>query len=178
MTKALVPPFLVIFLAIYTVREVVRWWRSRRDPTKGPEALRRFAWRMVFGGVMGVCFLAVVYPYIANSQRVFGQYLFNQNTTFYIWYDSGAEARAVMLPHTDDEGRVSLPVEQLPSPGQVLEHAHVRTDVRSGPRGHSEHERRSIQPARDLPVACALYRSLQRVCACRDRLQLERLSPG
>ena len=118
LTKALVPPFVAIFLAVYAVREVVQWRRSRRDPTKGPEAIKRFAWRMVAGGAMGVCFLAVVYPYIANSQRVFGQYLFNQNTTFYIWYDSGAEARAVMLPHTDDEGRVSMPAEQLPSLGE------------------------------------------------------------
>ena len=118
LTKALVPPFVAIFLAVYAVREVVQWRRSRRDPTKGPEAIKRFAWRMVAGGAMGVCFLAVVYPYVANSQRVFGQYLFNQNTTFYIWYDSGAEARAVMLPHTDDEGRVSMPAEQLPSLGE------------------------------------------------------------
>ena len=115
LTKALVPPFVAIFLAVYAVREAVQWRRSRRDPTKGPETIRRFAWRMVSGVVMGVCFLAVVYPYIANSQRVFGQYLFNQNTTFYIWYDSGAQARAVMMPYTDDEGRVSLPAEQLPS---------------------------------------------------------------
>ena len=46
-TKALVPPFVAIFLALYAVREVVGWWRNRRGPTRGSDATRRLAWRML-----------------------------------------------------------------------------------------------------------------------------------
>ena len=67
-----------------------------------------------------VVFIAVVYPYIATSKRVFGSYFFNVNTAYYIWYDTGAQARALLLPHTDTRGVIAVPVEQLPTMASYL----------------------------------------------------------
>jgi hypothetical protein len=69
---------------------------------------------------LAASFLAVVSPYILNSKRVFGQYFYNANTTYFMWYDDGGEARAVMMPHMDPEGRFAMPTEELPSLGSYL----------------------------------------------------------
>lgn len=117
LTKAVVPPFVALFVVVYATHEVVllaQHWQ-RGDARSRRDALRRFAWRAAAGTVMVICFLGVVYPYIANNKRVFGHWFYNVNTTFYIWYDDGARARAEMLPHSDQEGRVTLPPVQLPS---------------------------------------------------------------
>jgi len=72
------------------------------------------------GLAMAAAFLIVVGPYTLNSKRVFGSYFYNANTTYFMWYDDGGTARAIMLPHMDVEGRVSMPAEELPSMRQYL----------------------------------------------------------
>ena len=37
-------------------------------------------------------FLAVVFPYIQTSKRIYGQYFYNMNSTFVMWCDSRPEA--------------------------------------------------------------------------------------
>jgi hypothetical protein len=71
---------------------------------------------------MGASFLLVVSPYILTNKRVFGEYFFNQNTAFYVWFDNGIDARAVMIPMIDIEGRFRVPRAELPGMG-----AYVRT---------------------------------------------------
>src|SRR5579862_7685745 len=87
LTKAAVLPFFAIVLTVYAtsavVRLVVRWRRGEHAA-----AVRAFTWRVAAGAVMVGCFLAVLYPYISTSKRVFGQYFYNVNSTFYVWYDS------------------------------------------------------------------------------------------
>lgn len=122
LTKALIPPFVAVVVGVYGGREVIRFVRARRvagGPAAGV-ALRRLLWRGAAAVAMTAAFLAVVYPYIANSKRVFGQYFYNANTTYFIWYDDGATARAIMMPAMDVEGRISLPAEERPSMGQYL----------------------------------------------------------
>ena len=38
-------------------------------------------------------FFVLLYPYFRESKEHYGQYLYNVNTTFYMWYDSWDEAR-------------------------------------------------------------------------------------
>jgi len=119
LTKAVIPPFMVLFLVVYGADEVVRLVRSRHRGTRGwRTALRWFAWRASAGLIVAICFLAVVSPYALNSKRVFGQYFFNANTTYYMWYDSGVVARAIMWPHTDPEGRIAIDPGRLPNARQ------------------------------------------------------------
>lgn len=122
LTKALVPPFVGLFLATYGANELVGAWRGWRskDETLRRRALVQFAWRAAAGAAMAAAFSAVVWPYVSNSRRVFGQYFYNANTTYFMWYDDGADARAIMMPHIDVEGRVSMPPEQLPGLEQYL----------------------------------------------------------
>ncbi len=122
LTKALVPPFVALFLAAYGGNEVARLWRGRHS-TAGDErraAVTRFAWRAAAGAAMVAAFLVVIGPYILNSQRVFGQYFYNTNTTYFMWYDDGGEARAIMLPQMDIEGRIAMSADEMPSPGRYL----------------------------------------------------------
>ena len=123
LTKALVPPFVALFLAVYAIQEIL-WLatclrRARHTSHIGEatsSAIQQFAWRAAAGFAMAVCFLAVVYPYIANSKRAFGQYFYNVNTTYYIWYDNGVLASYATYPYTDQDGRVLLPAERLANP--------------------------------------------------------------
>jgi hypothetical protein len=115
LTKAVMPAFASIFLAIFGGRELLRLVAARRGGGLTREVGKAAGWRLAGGAAMAVCFLAVVYPYIANSKRVFGEYFFNHNTAYYVWYDDGGGARAEMIPFTDDEGRLSMPVERRPS---------------------------------------------------------------
>jgi hypothetical protein len=118
LTKAVMPPFVGLFCAAF-VGEAVLSTLWRHQPRVGGSSANTarpsLLWRIAAGAAMAVVFLAVVYPYVANSERVFGQYFFNANTTYYIWYDSGAEARAVLLPLTDTQGVVRVPADRLPS---------------------------------------------------------------
>ena len=124
LTKALVPPFIILFLGTLAIDEVFTLARrsrrgSAQEEAKGTtwrrSALQDFAWRAAAGLAFGVSFLLVVYPYIANSKRILGAYFYNLNTTHYIWYDSGSEARNVTMPSTDQDGRIHMAAEQLPT---------------------------------------------------------------
>ena len=115
LTKAMMPAFIGVFLAVYGGREVVYLLSAWRRGDVKRDALVRAGWRAAAAGAMVACFFGVVFPYIANSKRVFGDYFFNHNTNYYIWYDDGGAARAEMLPLTDDEGRLSMPLASRPS---------------------------------------------------------------
>lgn len=130
LTKAVMPPFLAVYGSVYVGQEVwvLRTARVRDDEGRFARDLRTAGRRLGALAVMLVVFVAVVFPYIANSKRVFGSYFFNVNTAYYIWYDTGAQARALLLPHTDTRGVISVPVDQLPTmatyvatraPGQI-----------------------------------------------------------
>ncbi len=100
LTKASVLPGLLIFLAVATCRFLI----SRK-----PAGLIAVA-------LTAVTFLAVIYPYISTSKRVFGRYFYNVNTSFYMWYDSFEEAQQGTKAHGDRAGWPDMPEEQIPGP--------------------------------------------------------------
>ena len=63
-------------------------------------------------------FLAVLAPYLINSERTFGQSFYNVNTTFYAWYNNWASASTGTLAHGDGVGWPRLPADQIPSPAK------------------------------------------------------------
>ena len=117
LTKAVMPPFLALYGAVYIGQELwaLHLASLEGDPRRVARETRTAAWRIGALATMLIVFVAVVFPYIANSKRVFGSYFFNVNTAYYIWYDTGAQARALLLPHTDTRGVISVPVDQLPT---------------------------------------------------------------
>lgn len=122
LTKAVMPPFLGVFGAVYLGQELwaLRETRLQGDTQRVTRDRRATASRLGALALMLAVFAAVVFPYISTSKRVFGSYFFNANTAYYIWYDTGAQARALLLPHTDTRGVIDVPVAQLPTMSTYL----------------------------------------------------------
>jgi hypothetical protein len=95
LTKASVLPFIAIAVVVYAA--------STR--------------RVLAALLMAACFLAVMFPYISTSKRLFGHYFYNVNTTFYVWYNDWPEASVGTHIHGDAKGWPELPPDQIPSLG-------------------------------------------------------------
>ncbi len=65
--------------------------------------------------IVGAAFLLVLSPYIRTNKRAFGQYFYNVNTTFYMWYDDWPQASIGTIKHGDGVGWPAMPAEELPS---------------------------------------------------------------
>jgi hypothetical protein len=119
LTKAAMPLFLGVFLVAYAVGELVRLRESRlRGAAEWRESVRRTAWRVVAALALVACFLAVLFPYISTSKRVFGRYFYNANTTFYMWYDTWGEAGADMKDAGAETEWPNRPAGDLPGPAK------------------------------------------------------------
>jgi hypothetical protein len=117
LTKASVPPLMAVFFLVYSASEVASLLRASHEPDARIRraALRFFAGRTAAAVLALACFLAVLYPYISNSKRVYGSYFYNVNTTFYVWYNDWPEASVGTRLHHDDEGWPTLPPSDIPS---------------------------------------------------------------
>lgn len=102
LTKASVLPALAIWAVAFAVQ--IFW------------SFRAQAWRRLglLALVLGA-FLAVVFPYIQTSKRIYGAYFYNVNSTFVMWCDSSTEAFDFLSAHGDKDQWRALPPEQLPS---------------------------------------------------------------
>jgi hypothetical protein len=119
LTKAAMPLFLGVFLVAYTFGELVRLRESRlRGAAEWREGVRRTAWRLVAALALVACFLAVLFPYISTSKRVFGRFFYNANTTFYVWYDTWGEAGADMKDAGAETEWPNRPAGDLPGPAR------------------------------------------------------------
>jgi hypothetical protein len=88
-----------------------------------------------FALLLGVLasFLVVVFPYIQTSKRIYGHYLYNVNSTFYMWCDSWPEAVAFTEIYNDPERRRQLPPDQFPSAAKYWrEHSLAQVAERLG----------------------------------------------
>ncbi|HEX8078527.1 MAG TPA: hypothetical protein VF511_11990, partial [Chthoniobacterales bacterium] len=102
LTKASVLPALGIWVVVFGGWIV---WDWRRD-----------FWRRV--GLLTLviaAFLAVVFPYIRTSKRIYDAWFYNVNSTFVIWCDSSTQAFEFLNAHGDKDQWRALPPEQLPS---------------------------------------------------------------
>jgi hypothetical protein len=130
LTKAAALPLVVIFAVVYGGREIA-FFIGRRSPNgaaAGGAARAHARWRLAAGMAMLLAFVATVYPYIATNKRVFGQYFYNVNTTFYVWYDDWASASVGTRGHGDESGWPNLPASEIPSMSKYLE-THTVPDI-------------------------------------------------
>lgn len=109
MTKASVIPALLLLCFFLGVGILVDF--VRHQPYK---TILRQKTLPIF--LLLLTFLASISVYILNSKRVYGQYFYNVNSTFYPWYDSWDEAKAGTIAHGDRAGWPDLPEEEIPSP--------------------------------------------------------------
>lgn len=109
LTKASVLPALGLWIAVF-LAQILWSLRTRRDENSTS------AWRGVGMLVLVIAtFLAVVFPYIRTSKRIYGQYFFNVNSTFVMWCDSSSEAWDFLNAHGDKNKWRELPFNQVPS---------------------------------------------------------------
>jgi hypothetical protein len=102
LTKASILPALVAWAAVFGGQII---FSSRSNP-----------WRRVGMLLLVIAtFLAVVFPYIQTSKRIYGSWFYNVNSTFVMWCDSSTEAFEFLSAHGDKDQWRGLPPEQLPS---------------------------------------------------------------
>jgi hypothetical protein len=63
-------------------------------------------------------FLSVIFPYIRNSKRIYGQYFYNVNSNFVMWCDTSDEGWNFLNEWGDKDKWRALPPDQLPSPAK------------------------------------------------------------
>jgi len=112
LTKASVLPALGLWAAVFLAQSFCEY-RARPD-TRLREALRRFGLLLLVIGTFG----AVIFPYVRTSKQIFGHYLYNVNSTFYMWCDSWPEAVAFTRAYNDRSGGRDFPPDQVPSPAK------------------------------------------------------------
>jgi hypothetical protein len=109
LTKASVLPALGLWSAVF-LAQILWSFRTRHDEYSAS------AWRRAGMFVVVIAaFLAVVFPYIRTSKRIYGQYFFNVNSTFVMWCDSSSEAWEFLSAHGDKNKWRELPPDQVPS---------------------------------------------------------------
>ena len=113
LTKAAMLPFVAIFLGIFGVRALWIFMAARR--TAPGNASRGLVRQTLTAVVFTAAFLAVLWPYISTSKRVFGHYFYNVATTFCVWYDNWAQASVGTRLHGDGVGWPTMPESELPS---------------------------------------------------------------
>lgn len=122
LTKASVPPAFLLFLLVVGCRQLA--FPARR----GGEAA---GWETPVHNALClalliVCFLIVVFNYVATSKAVFGRYFYNVNSTFYMWYDSWDAAVHGTGAHGDQYHWPTMPAEQIPSASKYFREHTVR----------------------------------------------------
>jgi 4-amino-4-deoxy-L-arabinose transferase-like glycosyltransferase len=102
LTKASVLPALVLWAVVFAAEPL---W-----------AIRSNHWRrLALLALVLAAFLAVVFPYIQTSKRIYDAYFYNVNSTFVIWCDSSTEGYEFLSAYGDKDQWRALPAEQLPS---------------------------------------------------------------
>jgi hypothetical protein len=107
LSKASVLPALVVWIAVFLAQI---FWIFRGVP-----AATKFWRRVAMLLVVIATFLAVIFPFIQTSKRIYGQYFYNVNSTFVMWCDTSSEAWNFLNEHAVKDQWRSLPPEQLPS---------------------------------------------------------------
>jgi hypothetical protein len=116
LVKASVLPALLLFSGVYLIKEVIAWIRLSRSAIPQKQQAVSELQRLATGGLVGVCFLAVIFPYIRAMKVQFGSYFYNVNTTFYVWYDDNFQAIAAEKQyHFAEQWPSQLSPDEIPS---------------------------------------------------------------
>lgn len=72
---------------------------------------------LVAGTIASVAFVfaLTILPYSSNNQDIFGSFLYNSNSAYYLWYDSWPEILAGTNAYGDQFGPPALPAAEIPS---------------------------------------------------------------
>jgi 4-amino-4-deoxy-L-arabinose transferase-like glycosyltransferase len=102
LTKASVLPALAVWAVVFGAQIL---WDHRRRPWS----------RLAMLALVPAAFLAVVFPYIQTSKKIYDAYFYNVNSTFVMWCDSSSQAYEFLSAHGNKGEWRKLPPDQLPS---------------------------------------------------------------
>lgn len=122
-TKAALPPYLALFLAVLSAKAVAD---SRGGRGRVVFDWHGLVWRGAAIAVFVAAFLAPLSPYLMTNKRVFGQYFYNVNSNFYVWYDDWASASVGTRLHGDGQHWPDLPASEIPSAARYWREHSVR----------------------------------------------------
>jgi hypothetical protein len=110
LTKASVLPALGLWIAVFLAQTLWIWrWGGERRSANIRQGLGMLL-------LVIVTFLAVVFPYIQTSKKIYGQFFYNVNSTFVMWCDSASEGWEFLSAYGQDVKWRELPRELIPSP--------------------------------------------------------------
>jgi hypothetical protein len=138
LTKASVLPGLILLVAFLLLRGLLTKPGTGKSSGSAQSLGGRWIPAVGYPVLVASFFLLTVFPYVMNSWHRFGQFFYNVNSTFYMWYDSWSEAQEGTIAHGDRKGWPDMPAEQIPSPAKYLrEHtpAQIANRVIAGARG-------------------------------------------
>ncbi len=125
LTKASILPVIILASVCLIGRMGSDLWRRGHDLATHDDRPSSFGSTIALHAgclvVFLTMFLLVISPYILTSKERFGQYFYNVNSTFYMWYDSWEEAKAGTRAHGDRFSWPDMPEEDLPSPRSYLQ---------------------------------------------------------
>ena len=117
----------ILFLALYSGSYLV----PIAIDTFNRRSIQREALRLAAHALgPALVFTLLLFPYFIESKERYGHYLYNVNTTLYMWYDSWDEAKAGARAAGDREGWPNLPDEEIPSLSKYLAE-HSAADIAS-----------------------------------------------
>lgn len=119
LTKAAMLPAVLCFISFYVIIYILLplfLW-LRRNMVLEPKIIFKNTLIII---VFVLSFLLILSPYISTSKRIFGQYFYNVNSTFYIWYDSWEEVEKGTKAHGDRVSWPTLSDYELPSFNKYL----------------------------------------------------------
>ncbi|HLC06296.1 MAG TPA: hypothetical protein VJK02_24950 [Anaerolineales bacterium] len=114
LTKASIWPALALFVLAGCLRGGLLWLRRSRF-AEGAVLTESPIRALLVVPLTVVVFLAVIFPYLRVSHRLTGHYIYNVNSTFYVWYDSWEAAVAGTKAHGDRLGWPDMPPGEIPS---------------------------------------------------------------
>jgi hypothetical protein len=109
LTKASVLPAVIVWIVV-SLAQII-WIVRKHGRDRWTEAWRRAGMLLV----VIATFVAVIFPYIQTSKRIYGQYFYNVNSTFVFWCDTWPQAWEFLSEHGDKDQWRSLPPDQIPS---------------------------------------------------------------
>jgi hypothetical protein len=101
--------FFIINIALPVVKGMVN-----KIQAKGSLPYKFILKNVAFLAVFILIFLLAVSPYIRMNKKMFGQYFYNVNSNFYVWYDSWDEVLQGTRAHYDRIGWPKMPAAEIP----------------------------------------------------------------
>ncbi len=110
MLKASALTVIAVFVPAAFLRAIAVAMRSK------PEArLALIARSLAIPGLVVLVFLATASPVLNHNKEKYGQYFYNVNSTFYMWYDDWRECVSGTRAKEDRNGWPDMPISELPS---------------------------------------------------------------